>query len=238
MTSRRNPQTSTSTGRTAGDVYGLIGLQPVIKMENPDLSCLALGYDLNSFGLNLGSSEYIHSTFSSPWSDNPPRVQPEYRIPSCYFMNPPHLRFQMFQRFKLETLFYIFYSMPRDVLQLAAAQELYNREWRYHKEIKVWFARYPNTEPSIKTAAYEKGSYQVFVPEKWAFDRKDDFVLMYDMLDERTHISSGGTVQGAQLQPQGAPAGQSVAAPGAQPPAPPSTGPQATGAPGSVPGGR
>eukprot|EP00759_Apiculatamorpha_spiralis_P015315 PhF_6_TR21964/c0_g1_i2/m.31234/K12605/CNOT2, NOT2; CCR4-NOT transcription complex subunit 2 len=234
MAQRKPPTTTTQpaaavsaapvTRASPNDLYGLMGLQPVIKMENPDLSCLALGYDLNSFGLNLGSAEYIYPTFSSPWSDHPPRVQPEYRIPPCYFMQPPHLRFQMFQRFKLETLFYIFYSMPRDVLQLAAAQELFNREWRYHKEQKLWFTRWPGTEPTIKTTTYEKGSYQVFVPEKWGFDRKDDFVLNYEMLDERTHISSqqGGTA-GAAGQTVGG-ADQGAAKPAGQGQQPPMVG--------------
>ena len=31
--------------------------------------------------------------------------------------------------------------MPKDVLQAYAAQELYNREWQYHRELKLWFKR-------------------------------------------------------------------------------------------------
>ena len=41
-------------------------------------------------------------------------------------------------KFALETLFYLFYSMPRDILQACAAQELYRREWRYHGELRLW----------------------------------------------------------------------------------------------------
>lgn len=44
-------------------------------------------------------------------------------------------------KFHLETLFFIFYSMPKDVLQAYAAQELYSREWRYHTELKTWLKR-------------------------------------------------------------------------------------------------
>ena len=39
----------------------------------------------------------------------------------------------------METLFYMFYSMPRDIMQAYAALELYKREWRYHIELKLWF---------------------------------------------------------------------------------------------------
>ena len=47
-------------------------------------------------------------------------------------------------KFVLETLFYIFYGMPKDILQACAAQELYRRDWRYHGELKIWLkARTP-----------------------------------------------------------------------------------------------
>lgn len=39
-----------------------------------------------------------------------------------------------------ETLFYIFYSQPQDVVQLEVAAELYlNRNYRYHMEHGLWF---------------------------------------------------------------------------------------------------
>jgi CCR4-NOT transcription complex subunit 2 len=56
-------------------------------------------------------------------------------------MQPPALKTSHFGKFQLETLFYIFYNMPRDTLQAYAATELYNREWRYHKDLKLWFTR-------------------------------------------------------------------------------------------------
>ena len=51
------------------------------------------------------------------------------QLPGCYALQPPPLRLKNFQSFQLETLFYIFYSMPRDVLQVAAATELNHREY-------------------------------------------------------------------------------------------------------------
>ncbi len=44
-----------------------------------------------------------------------------------------------FGKFTNETLFYIFYNMARDTLQICAAEELYKRKWRYHIEHNVWF---------------------------------------------------------------------------------------------------
>eukprot|EP01006_Ploeotia_vitrea_P040587 TRINITY_DN66436_c2_g1_i1.p1 TRINITY_DN66436_c2_g1~~TRINITY_DN66436_c2_g1_i1.p1 ORF type:complete len:434 (+),score=72.04 TRINITY_DN66436_c2_g1_i1:25-1302(+) len=186
-----------------GDRFGLTGLLSVIRMTDADLNALALGFDLTTLGLNLNSPDYVYTTFCSPWSDTPVRVQPEYKIPQCYFMNPPHLRFQMFQRFQLETLFYIFYSMPCDVLQLAAAQELYNREWRYHKEKQLWFTRTPGVEPSVKTPTFEKGSYLVFHPDTWTKERVDDFTLVYAQLEDKTTAEYQAQFQNQQQGVQG-----------------------------------
>lgn len=48
-----------------------------------------------------------------------------FKLPACYKnVNPPPAISKIFQ-FSDETLFYIFYTMPRDVMQEAAAQELY-----------------------------------------------------------------------------------------------------------------
>jgi CCR4-NOT transcriptional regulation complex NOT5 subunit len=46
-----------------------------------------------------------------------------------------------FTKFTIETLFYIFYFMPRDSLQICAAEELYKRKWRYHAEYCIWFVQ-------------------------------------------------------------------------------------------------
>jgi CCR4-NOT transcriptional regulation complex NOT5 subunit len=48
-------------------------------------------------------------------------------------MSPAELKTGHLEKFQLETLFYIFYAMPKDQLQGFAAQELYNRKWKYHK---------------------------------------------------------------------------------------------------------
>lgn len=59
----------------------------------------------------------------------------------CYYMQPPALKTGHLSKFQLETLFYIFYALPKDVLQAYAAQELYAREWKFHVELKLWFKR-------------------------------------------------------------------------------------------------
>jgi CCR4-NOT transcription complex subunit 2 len=68
-------------------------------------------------------------------------VQYAQQLPTCYFVSPPALKTGHLSKFTLEILFYIFYGMPKDALQAYAAQELHNREWRYHVEHQLWFKR-------------------------------------------------------------------------------------------------
>ncbi|XP_021729041.1 probable NOT transcription complex subunit VIP2 isoform X3 [Chenopodium quinoa] len=170
----------------APDPYGLLGLLSVIRMSDPDLTSLALGIDLTTLGLNLNSSENLHKTFASPWSDEPAKGEPEFMIPECYHeKQPPPLSQAYFAKFQLPTLFYIFYSMPRDEAQIYAANELYNRGWFYHKDLRLWFMRVPNMEPLVKTNAYERGSYVAFDPNTWDTSIKENFVIHYELVEKR-----------------------------------------------------
>ncbi|KAL3850724.1 hypothetical protein ACJIZ3_012606 [Penstemon smallii] len=174
------------TAQAASDPFGLLGLLSVIRMSDPDLTSLALGIDLTTLGLNLNSTENLHKTFGSPWSDEPAKGDPEFTVPQCYYAKqPPPLSQAYFSKFQLDTLFYIFYSMPKDEAQLYAANELYNRGWFYHREHRLWFMRVANMEPLVKTNAYERGSYICFDPNTWETIRKDNFVVHYDMLEKR-----------------------------------------------------
>ncbi|XP_048324563.2 probable NOT transcription complex subunit VIP2 isoform X2 [Ziziphus jujuba] len=177
---------SMQAAQSAPDPFGLLGLLSVIRMSDPDLTSLALGIDLTTLGLNLNSTENLHKTFGSPWSDEPAKGEPEFNVPQCYYAKqPPALHLGYFAKFTVESLFYIFYSMPKDEAQLYAANELYNRGWFYHKEHRFWFIRVPNMEPLVKTNTYERGSYHCFDPSTFEMVRKDNFVLHYEMLEKR-----------------------------------------------------
>ncbi|KAG6531607.1 hypothetical protein ZIOFF_005422 [Zingiber officinale] len=71
------------------DPFGLLGLLSVNRMNNPDLSSLAIGIDLTTLGLNLNSSDNIHKTFGSPWCNEPAKGEPDYCVPTCYYAKPP-----------------------------------------------------------------------------------------------------------------------------------------------------
>lgn len=63
----------------------------------------------------------------------------QFTLPPCYYQRLHSIKVKNLPKFQLETLFYIFYAMPKDFLQAVVAQELYVREWKYHKELKLWF---------------------------------------------------------------------------------------------------
>jgi len=86
--------------------------------------------------------------------------------------------------FSDETLFYIFYTMPKEAIQEAAAQELYNRNWRYHKQHRIWLAKELGSEDVVKGIGCERGLYLYFDPYIWE-KKKREFVIYYEHLEER-----------------------------------------------------
>lgn len=94
-------------------------------MTNPDLNTLASGTDLTTLGLNLSSTDALYSNFTSPFSSTPLNREPEFYIPPSYQLPSLPLPTDKMSLYQDETLFYIFYSMPKDTLQISAASELY-----------------------------------------------------------------------------------------------------------------
>ncbi|RCN26995.1 NOT2 / NOT3 / NOT5 family protein, partial [Ancylostoma caninum] len=66
-----------------------------------------------------------------------------------------------------DVLFYLFYNCPGEVYQLAAACELYQRDWRFHKSDGNWLTRSQYGGVKEQTGSYEKGQYNVFDPLQW-----------------------------------------------------------------------
>jgi len=122
--------------------YGLLGILPLLRNVDPDLNIRSAGTDLTVLGLNLSSPDVLYATFASPFSSSPLKREPDYSIPSCYYMQPelarPDNKMSLFSE---DTLFYIFYSMPGDIMQIASANELQSREWYFHKELKIWIKK-------------------------------------------------------------------------------------------------
>lgn len=178
------------------DRFGLVGLVSLIKSQDPDMALMTMGTNLQSLGMNLDSLDAISSSFVTPWSQDPAvaaqQVEPAYQLPSCYNVQPPPPAQTKIASFSDETLFFIFYSTPRDALQEVAAQELYVRNWRYHKGLHLWLTKEQNTEPLQKTPTYERGNYVFFDPGSWEKVSRS-FVLMYEMLEERPATQASAT---------------------------------------------
>jgi CCR4-NOT transcription complex subunit 2 len=174
---------SLSSSGANDDQYDLLGLLKVLKMTNLNLNILAFGTDLTTLGLNLSSTEVLYNSFASPYSTSPLKQEPDHIIPECYFINPAlSVPTDKMNLFSDETLFYIFYGMPNDVLQVAAAVELAARDWSYHTELRVWFQRLPGTTPLVKALNYETGSYIYFDIHQWKDKTKTNFQMEYDKL--------------------------------------------------------
>ncbi|KAJ1971178.1 transcriptional regulator, partial [Dimargaris verticillata] len=184
---------------TQGDGHGLLGLLNTLKTTNHDQSALAFGLDVSKFGLNLSSPGLLYATFTTPWIDqsqaNLSHIKPEFSLPSCYQVQPRRPAAERLDRFTEETLFYVFYTMPRDELQVKAAQVLFQRGWRYHKELKLWLTKDPtmgDRAAVVKTPQGEQGIYIFFDPSTWQKVRKEH-VLMYDALEDRPALASAVT---------------------------------------------
>lgn len=62
--------------------------------------------------------------FVTPWAFSSNTTEPEFHLPACYNVQAPPPAQTKMSEFSDETLFFIFYSTPRDILQQYAAQTL------------------------------------------------------------------------------------------------------------------
>jgi CCR4-NOT transcription complex subunit 2 len=77
-------------------------------------------------------SRPLYPTFAGPFAGGPARpMQPDFTLPPCYTVHNTHKLEEKVPSFSDETLFYMFYTMPRDVMQEVAAVELYVRPSRF-----------------------------------------------------------------------------------------------------------
>lgn len=184
---------------SAADRWGLLGLLQIIKGGDPDVTLLNVGADLTGMGLDMGMQGHLYPSFITPWADASAAlaIEPDFHLPGCYNVQPPPPAQAKANAFSDETLFFMFYSSPRDVLQEMASQELYNRNWRFHKERRVWLTKESGTSPSQKTNTHESGVYTFFDPENW--ERvKMHARIQYDQLEEKHTVPVGGAGRYAQ----------------------------------------
>jgi hypothetical protein len=117
--------------------YGLRGLEGIMHKTDRALTEMALGNDLTRLGLNLKQPSVV-SSLGVPYTDIPATRPAVMDPPASFRVRAPALRAGHLQKMELETLLFAFYAMPRDMAQLAAAHELYDRGWRLHRDSKLW----------------------------------------------------------------------------------------------------
>lgn len=176
--------------------FGLKGLFNILLYS--ETGKIAIGQDLSMITNNLNSKSIgcINScrSLQSPWLETSIKdVEPQYTLPrSVMKMNkvkfsdnknglkltPPENRVGNYLE---DTLFFIFYSKPVDLMQELAARELRERNWRYHKVLKVWLTKLEDSKPIQESSTSERGVYIFFDPQLWQKVKKD-FVLEYNAI--------------------------------------------------------
>lgn len=175
------------------DQFGMIGLLAFLRAAetDPNLASVTFGTDLTSLGLNLTAQEKLYPTFAGPWSEHPLKVyEIDYPVPSEYLVTSTirdKLTQITFKRYHEDTIFFLFYMFPNQSVQIAAAIELYSREWRYHKDDKVWITRAPGIAPTEKTSSYERGTYYIFDPQLWRRVPRE-YMIEYDCLEGKPSL--------------------------------------------------
>ncbi|KAF9990521.1 general negative regulator of transcription subunit 5 [Mortierella antarctica] len=109
-----------------------------------------------------------------------------FATPSYYPQSPPSGLFEnaaMFEKFDIDTLFFVFYYQQGTYQQYLAARELKKQSWRFHKKYLTWFQRHE--EPKAITDDYEQGTYIYFDYEgAWCQRKKTDFRFEYKFLED------------------------------------------------------
>ena len=110
--------------------YGVRAILTLQKNLPEDKALLAKGKDLSVLEIKKNNLECISSYFNSSQLELEidSSELPEYTLPASYYLSKPILKAKMIKTYHIETLFYIFYNMPGELVQSYVADELYKRE--------------------------------------------------------------------------------------------------------------
>lgn len=187
---------------TDRDKYGMKGYMAEQDNSSAPARTVMRGIDLSTLGINMNSQEPLLPTYTGPWAD--PQAQPlkplesEYTIPDCYTVKKIGNLPDRLQGFVDETLFFIFYTMPRDYTQMLVAQELVTRKWRYHMREKQWLTR-DDASPNpvlLDDKVSEQGYYIWWDTKVWKKVRRI-YTLRYEDLEEQPNMGNRAVHPGA-----------------------------------------
>ncbi|KAI1614988.1 hypothetical protein EDD36DRAFT_170742 [Exophiala viscosa] len=189
-------------GMSEKEKFGMKGYLAEQDNASPAGRNLMRGVDLSTLGINMSSQEPLLPTYPGPWAE--PNAQPlrpldsEYTIPDCYTVKKIAPLSSRINGFMDETLFFIFYTMPRDYTQMLVAQELVARKWRYHIREKQWLTR-DDASPSpvlLDDKVSEQGYYIWWDTKLWKKVRRI-YTLRYSDLEEQPSMGNRTIPAGA-----------------------------------------
>lgn len=181
-------------GMSERDKWGMAGWQALHDGPNAEYKALARSQDLAAFGLHAESGTSLLRSYAGPFAAPnafPPRpLDTDYTIPDCYIVQNVAPINQRISGFTEDTLFYIFYTSPKDIIQEEVATELMSRKWRFHMKEKMWLTRDDTTANPVilEKDVCEQGYYIWWDYRNWKRIRKA-YVLRYEDLDD--HLSGG-----------------------------------------------
>lgn len=180
---------------TDREKFGIKGYVTEQDSASPAAKSLMKGLDLSTLGINMGSQEPLLPSYPGPWAEaNAQPLRPldsEYSIPDCYTVKKIGPLSSRITGFLDETLFFIFYTMPRDYTQMQVAQELVARKWRYHMREKQWLTR-DDASPSpvlLDDKVSEQGYYIWWDTKLWKKVRRI-YTLRYEDLEEQPSMGN------------------------------------------------
>ncbi|KAF8931124.1 proteinral negative regulator of transcription subunit 5, partial [Haplosporangium gracile] len=147
----------------------------------------ALSKDIGFFAIQMLETSFQFLPEAAD-TERPKYYAPKnpYPTPSYYPQMPPPALFETsatFEKFDIDTLFFIFYYQQGTYQQYLAARELKKQSWRFHKKYLTWFQRHE--EPKTITDDYEQGTYIYFDYEgAWCQRKKTDFRFEYKFLED------------------------------------------------------
>ncbi|CDF40113.1 unnamed protein product [Chondrus crispus] len=169
---------------TLAEVEGAMSFMPETPTEASKQSLSTAAPKQNPSTRNLGNGTAAPAA-AAP--QNPVATPPSFpSVPAPVFDSR-----EVFERFKPDTLFFIFYYQQGTYQQYLAARELKRQGWRFHKKYLTWFQRHD--EPKMSTDEYETGTFiyfdyaNVVVQGKgsgWCQRIKSEFVFEYRFLED------------------------------------------------------
>ncbi|KAI3397768.1 hypothetical protein diail_10421 [Diaporthe ilicicola] len=177
-------------GMSEADKWGIKGLLTLMA-KYPSYHALVHGLNPTELGLDLNSDARItEQTFSLTSHEPPKPAQPKFSLPECYTVRNTQPIEQKMPNFTEETLLYMFYSSPQDKHQYLAAQQLYQRGWRWHNNLRVWLTKDVEMQPVAVNPEAERGYYVIWNTDTWARMRQE-LTLYYADLETFPELPPG-----------------------------------------------